>query len=73
MTYWSLFTHFTSDSHSVLHKLLTTPLSAYHEAVLGNKLALCQAAGTQGDRGKVDSVDSVDREIEELICKPIIR
>ena len=54
----------------MLHKLLTTPLSPYHEAVLGNKLALCQAAGTQGDRG---TVDSVDREIEELICKPIIR
>ena len=60
----------------MLHKLLTTPLSPYHEAVLENKLALCQAAGTQGDRGtvdSVDSVDSVDREIEELICKPIIR
>ncbi|XP_063679690.1 uncharacterized protein LOC134815123 [Bolinopsis microptera] len=72
MTYWSLFTHFTSESHSVLQKLLTTPLSAYHEAVLRNKLALCQEAGTQGDRGRVDSVDSVDREIEELICKPIL-
>lgn len=70
MTYWSLYTDFLTDKQVVLQKLLKTPLSPFHTAVLENKLATCQ--NTQVST-KVEDIDLVDRRVEELICKPISR
>ena len=70
MTYWSLYTDFLMDKQVVLQKLLKTPLSPFHTAVLENKLATCQ--NTQVST-KVEDIDLVDRRVEELICKPISR
>jgi hypothetical protein len=72
MTYWSVFTHYSSESQAVLRKLLSTPLSPYHAAVFRNKLTTCQDSGVPSS-ADLENFDVADRKIEELICKPIAR
>ena len=71
MVYWSLFIHFSSDGNGVISKLLSTHLSTYHSTYLENQMAICQDTDSRQGVDSKWSAESVRRQIEEIICKPI--